>query len=164
MNKLSTYALSAIMLISLTSCASEQPALTQINQQPTVQAQNVTEVSVPDNSELGIYVKKEEGEEHTVVFSSYEDPATHAGKMKLRIDFQCADGRKDTITTSSSASQAFELKIAHHGGELKVVDLSKQTTVKALVNLVNALRITNDKDEAVVMVLLKDLTKLLAKK
>ncbi len=157
MKRLLTLIASVVALSSLTACGSND---INMNQFPieTVSVMNVEKVDV-------LNIMKNRGEHtHTVVYTMYQDPATHDKAMKMQIDFACPEGDKDVLVASSSPSSPYNLAITHHSGKTENFDLKNKEKVTKLVSFIKTLIITNDADKKVVGILLQDLNGFLKSK
>jgi hypothetical protein len=150
MKRLLTLMVSMIALSSVTACGSNNVTFTDLPPVQAVSAMNDQNLSVID-------AIREHEEEHTVVNTSYQDPATHNNSMTMQIDFSCPEGGKDSLTASSSPNAPYQVTIAHHNGKIVHVDFKNKEMVGQVIEFVSAFKTTNDKDKQVVGILIKDL-------
>jgi hypothetical protein len=144
MKRLATFTASLLLLSSLVACGHSNTISYELTDQ------NISTMSV----------QKEE--EHVVVNTAYQNPATHYNSMKLRIDFSCPEGGQDTINASSFLPMdPYKLVISHHTGNIVDVDLNNKEKVENAIEFVSELKTTNEKDAKVVAILINDLNKIL---
>ena len=154
MKKLLSVMVSIFALSSLTACVSNSPSINDIQ---------LEQVNVQAKKKFDHFknLRASKSHDHTVVYTMYQDPATHNKQMKLQIDFACSEGDKESLNASSSPSSPYTLSITGESGKPQYYDVKDKETLKEMIEFLPELIIKNEADRKVVNILAKDLNDLL---